>query len=74
MFDPNSFKRAVKVWIKNNPEGTELELEDFCEEQIPPHQLAANEWIVTQTLSWYRHILAQRDIAKRYDPREEFAA
>ncbi len=74
MFDPNSFKRAVKEWIRENPDGTESELEDYCEDQIPPQQFSANRWLVDHTLSWYRHILAQRDVAKSYDPSEEFAA
>jgi hypothetical protein len=73
MFDPNSFKRAVKEWIRENPNGTEIDLQDFCEEQIPPQQFAANEWLVEHTLSWYRHILAHREVAKRYE-NDEFAA
>jgi len=60
MFDANHFKRAVKEWIKLHPVGTEAELVDFCEEQIPPAQFSAHQWLVEHTLSWYRHILAQR--------------
>jgi len=60
MFDANQFKRSVKEWIKMHPEGTEADLVDFCEEQIPPAQFSANEWLVEHTLSWYRHILTQR--------------
>jgi hypothetical protein len=60
MFDPNRFKRSVKDWMKSHPDGTEAELVDFCEEQIPAAQYAAYQWLVEHTLSWYRHILAQR--------------
>jgi len=68
MFDPNQFKRSVKEWIRLHPEGTEAELVDFCEEQIPPAQFSANQWLVEHTLSWYRHILAQRKhTADEYD-------
>jgi hypothetical protein len=63
MFDANHFKRSVKEWIKRHPEGTEAELVDFCEEQIPPAQFSAHQWLVEHTLSWYRHILAQRQHA-----------
>lgn len=67
MFDANVFKRAVKEWIKSHPEGTEADLVDFCEEQIPPAQYARHEWLVEHTISWYRHILAQR----RQEPDED---
>ena len=60
MFDANVFKRAIKDWIKAHPEGTEAYLADFCEEQIPPAQYTSYEWLVEHTISWYRHILAQR--------------
>ena len=62
MFDFNSFKRSVKEWIRANPNGTMADLRDYCEEQIPPSQFAANEWLVDQTLSWYRHILDRREV------------
>ena len=65
MFDPNAFKRAIKDWMRDNPDGTEAELVDFCEEQIPPQAYAANQWLVEHTLSWYRHILAHRE--SRFD-------
>jgi hypothetical protein len=60
MFDANQFKRAVKDWIRSNPEGTETDLVDFCEDQIPPHHYATHQWLIEHTVSWYRHILAQR--------------
>lgn len=61
MFDINHFKRQVKNWIQNHPNRCEQDLIDFCEELIPPNQFAANQWIVEQTLSWYRHILTCRE-------------
>ena len=61
MFDSNKFKRAVKEWIRSNPDGTLESLGDYCEELIPPAQFAANKRIVDQTLSWYSHILTHRD-------------
>lgn len=64
MFDFNQFKRSVKDWIRDNPEGSLVDLRDYCEELIPAAQYAANEWLVDQTVSWYRHILASRD----YEP------
>lgn len=73
MFDANVFKRAVKEWIKNHPEGTEADLADFCEEQIPPTQYASYEWLVEHTISWYRHILAQRRQEPDEDDGEELA-
>lgn len=64
MFDINSFKRSVKDWMRAHPDGSEAELVDFCEEQIPPAQYAAQQWLVEHTLSWYRHVLQQRRVAQ----------
>lgn len=64
MFDANSFKRSVKEWMRTHPHGTEAELVDFCEDQIPASQYSANQWLVEHTLSWYKHILAQRELAR----------
>ena len=61
MFDTNAFKKSVKVWIKENPYGTDQELLDFCDEKIPTSHYASSHWLVDQTLSWYRHVLAQRE-------------
>jgi len=60
MFDANQFKRSVKDWMKLHPTATEVELVDFCEEQIPASQYASYEWLVEHTVSWFRHIVAQR--------------
>ena len=60
MFELNHFKRSVKEWIRVNPEGSLADLQDFCEETIPPQLFAANQWLVEQTMSWYKHILDHR--------------
>ena len=64
MFDVNAFKKQVKVWIAEHPQGEIADLVDFCEELIPPQQFSANKWLVDQTVSWYRHVLVQRDITQ----------
>ncbi len=64
MFDTNAFKKSVKAWIRDNPYGTDQELLDFCEEQIPSNYYTSNHWLIDQTLSWYRHVLSQRDSKK----------
>jgi hypothetical protein len=74
MFDTNSFKKSVKLWIKDNPHGTDQDLLDFCEERIPPSQYAASQWLIDQTLSWYRHVLAQRESKFQGDSDERDAA
>jgi hypothetical protein len=61
MFDFNVFKRSTKEWIRSHPEGTLSDLTDFCEETIPPHHYAANQWLIEETLSWYKHILSRRE-------------
>ncbi len=62
LFDFNFFKKSIKDWIRSNPNGTMNELRDFCEDLIPVQQYAANEWLIDQTLSWYRHILDHREM------------
>lgn len=64
MFDINGFKKKIKVWAAEHPDGDINELIDFCEEQIPVTQFAANQWLIDQTVSWYKHIL-QTNQAKR---------
>ena len=61
MFDINQFKRQVKDWIRLNPSAAEQDLVDFCEEIIPTNQFAANQWLIEQTVGWYRHIISNRD-------------
>ncbi len=61
MFDFNGFKKSVKEWIREHPEGTLVDLRDFCEDKIPPQQYATHEWIIDQTVSWYKHILNHRE-------------
>lgn len=60
MFDINEFKRKVKDWLRQNPEGSEADFQDYCEELIPPAQFSANRWIIDQTVAWYRSILQSR--------------
>ncbi len=67
MFDFNEFKRSVKEWIKVNPGGSVQDLRDFCEDKIPSNHFSANQWLVEQTVSWYRHILAHRDYSNTVD-------
>ena len=61
MFDVNSFKKQVKEWVHSHPDGTVPELIDICEEMIPPAQFASHQWLIEQTVSWYRHVLTHRD-------------
>ena len=61
MFDTNEFKRHVKRWIKEHPGASEEALSDYCEELIPAAQYVTHQWLVTQTLSWYRHTQKKRE-------------
>jgi hypothetical protein len=56
MFDVNVFKKQVKDWILRNPNKSEQELLDFCEEQIPSVSFAGHEWLLEQTVFWFRHM------------------
>jgi hypothetical protein len=60
MFDTNKFKRSVKDWVRDNPNGSMEDFVDFCEELIPPAQFNAYGWLVEQTLGWYDHVLSTR--------------
>ncbi len=72
MFNYNEFKKSVKIWIQDNPNGQVDDLIDFCEEQIPPSKYTANKWLLDQTVSWYKHILSQRKVDQAcYDDEQE---
>ncbi len=60
MFDVNRFKKSVKEWIRVNADGTEMDLRDYCDEIVPPQHYQANQWLIEQTVSWYKHILERR--------------
>ncbi|MDB2447017.1 hypothetical protein N9W79_00160 [bacterium] len=64
MFDINSFKKSVRAWMNNNPEGTVNDLLDYCEDMIPPGVYASHKWLVDQTVAWYRHVQAHRETDK----------
>jgi hypothetical protein len=63
MFDFNEFKRSVKSWMRDNPQGSTMDLVEFCEEVIPPAQYQSNQWVIEQTVSWYKHVLSHRERA-----------
>ncbi len=74
MFDANQFKRSVKDWIRQHPEGSLSDFQDFCDEQIPPAQFTNYQWLVDQTMDWYKHILTHRELSRKYDEGEEDSA
>ena len=71
MFDCNQFKRSVKEWMRDNQDGSVMDLIDYCEELIPPHLYQSYSWLVEQTASWYRHVLANRDRVSDYNYNDE---
>ena len=46
--------------MQEQPSATLSDLQEYCEEIIPPQLYPANRWLVQQTLDWYTYILAQR--------------
>ena len=58
--DFNKFKRNVKDWMLQHPDGSVQALMDFCEEAIPSNQFAAYQWLVEQTVDWYQQVLVYR--------------
>ena len=71
MFDANKFKRSVKQWIRDNPNGSLNDMVDFCEDQIPTAQYSSYRWLVNQTIDWYKHILNHREISSQYCETDE---
>ncbi len=69
--DTNKFKQSVKVWIRENPQGSINDLVDYCEAQIPPAQFTHYQWLLEHTVSWYKHILASRDALKVQEDDED---
>jgi hypothetical protein len=70
MVDTNKFKRSVKDWIKENPNGTMDDLVDFCEELISPTQLNSYGWLIEQTAGWYDHVLNTRRASSLFNALE----
>ena len=71
MFDQNHFKKTVKNWMQENPAASVDDIIDFCEEIIPPSDYTANEWLISQTAQWYKHILVHRQSIENYDGKED---
>lgn len=61
----------MKQWIRDNPTGSLSDMVDYCEEQIPPNQFATHEWLINQTIDWYKHILMHREVSESYDKEED---
>lgn len=70
MFDANKFKRAVKDWVRDNPNASLEDLSDYCEELIPPSQFGNYAWLLEQTTGWYQHVLETRKSARLFDEME----
>ncbi|MDD9951216.1 MAG: hypothetical protein OXT67_06575 [Zetaproteobacteria bacterium] len=60
MFDRNEYKRKIKVWMLENPSASVLECEDYCHHLIPSRELTAHQWLVEETLSWFKAIQDKR--------------
>lgn len=60
MFDTNNFKRSVKEWVRNNPDGPKDDLIDYCEGLIPPNLFNNYQWLIDQTSGWYDHVIQTR--------------
>ena len=73
MFDVNFFKRSVKEWIRVNPQGTEHDLRDYCDEIVPTVQYQTHRWLIEHTLSWYRHIIERREKESHHEFEEDLA-
>lgn len=56
MFDINSFKQNIKVWIKKNPEANKVKFLDYCEELIPINEYAQYSWLLEQATMWFDNI------------------
>jgi hypothetical protein len=64
MIDTNKFKQSIKHWVQSHPDSNEQSFRDFCEELIPPQHYATYEWLVDQSVSWYNHMMTQKESAK----------
>ena len=61
MLNVNEFKKRIKKWMDDNPFAQETDLVKYCKKIIPENELKANQWLLDQTVSWYKHILLIRD-------------
>ncbi len=61
-FDTNSFKKNIKDWVAQNPRADIEAFTDYCEDQIPQRSFASYEWLVDQSVSWFKHVLRNREV------------
>lgn len=57
MVNINSYKRLIKAWTENHPEGKVDDFIDFCEELIPPSEYIAHQWLIQESTAWFQHLL-----------------
>ena len=70
MFDINYFKQQVKAWMQSHPDGEIPDLVDLCEELIPSAYFASHQWLIDQTVSWFKHIQSNRETSHLGDADE----
>ncbi|MFK7873519.1 MAG: hypothetical protein AB8C84_10225 [Oligoflexales bacterium] len=64
MFHVNEFKRNMKSWAREHPEGNEEQFMDYCDSQVDPEYYATHGWLLEQARSWFRYVESCR---KTYD-------
>ncbi len=61
MFDKNQFKSAFRRFLEARPTATEDEALEFCQQNIPAHQMASEYWLVEQSMQWFKWLKGQQN-------------
>ncbi len=56
MVNINRFKQEVKKWVQKNPQASEAEFLDFCEDMIPSVEYTSSKWLIEQALCWFKFV------------------
>ena len=60
MFDKNQFKSSFRRFLESRPTVTEDDALEFCQQNIPAHQMASEYWLVEQSMQWFKWLKEQQ--------------
>lgn len=62
MFDKNEFKQQFRQFVETHTHASEKDAQDFCYSLIPAEAIVKNQWLIEQSIQWFRWIKNQRKV------------
>jgi hypothetical protein len=50
----------MKQWVEDHSQADEEAFVDYCEELIPFSERSSYQWLIEQSVSWHRFVVASR--------------